>query len=369
MHLGIFLPNWIGDVVMATPALRAIRKHVGERGRITGIMRPYVSDVLAGTNWLDDGILYTKKRGQAGARRGNAVKELRAAQFDSVLLLTNSFRTAWMARRSGASERIGYGGSLRGWLLTRVISQGRTHECGLRLPPIDAYLQLAGALGCPPESPRLELGTTFEDEQAADDVWKSLELPPGERVVVLNSGGAYGAAKHWPAEHFAELARRIVAHAPVSVLVNCGPAERDIAAEIVRRADDCRVVSLAGRRELPTGLTKACIRRSRMLVSTDSGPRFFGLAFGKPVVTLFGPTDPAATITHDDRETTLSLSLECQPCGKRTCPLVHHRCMRELSVGMVFAAVARHLNLEGTHVASDVAKFSIRKSEAVVRRH
>jgi heptosyltransferase-2 len=166
---------------------------------------------------------------------------------------------------------------------------------------------------------------------------------------MLNSGGAYGAAKHWPAEHFAELARRIVRSGEFSVLVNCVPAERKIAETITHLAADPRVVSLAHCEHLPIGLTKACVRRSRLIVSTDSGPRFFAIAFGKPVITLFGPTDPAATRTYYEHEICLSVGLECQPCMARTCPLGHHRCLRDLSVDTVYAAVL--LGLQST--ASD----------------
>jgi heptosyltransferase-2 len=80
-----------------------------------------------------------------------------------------------------------------------------------------------------------------------------------------------------------------------------------------------------------------------MLVTTDSGPRFFGIAFGKPVVTLFGPTAAAHTATHYDREACLSLALACRPCMERTCPLGHHRCMRDLSVDYVYRAVGRQM--------------------------
>jgi heptosyltransferase-2 len=102
-------------------------------------------------------------------------------------------------------------------------------------------------------------------------------------------------------------------------------------------------VSLANEEKLPVGLTKACLRRSRLLVTTDSGPRFFGIAFDRPVVTLFGPTDPIRTATHYGGETCLTLSLDCQPCMERICPLGHHRCMRELTVEMVYRIVAEKL--------------------------
>ncbi len=131
--------------------------------------------------------------------------------------------------------------------------------------------------------------------------------------------------------------------------MNCGPAERQIARAIVERAGDPRIASLADF-DVPLGLTKACIKRSRLLVTTDSGPRFFGIAFGKPVVTLFGPTPASHTVTHYDMETTLSLDLDCQPCMQRTCPLGHHACMRELTVEQVYAAV-----VEGLHRGQSTA--------------
>ncbi|HEX4412257.1 MAG TPA: lipopolysaccharide heptosyltransferase II [Lacipirellulaceae bacterium] len=341
MRLGVFLPNWVGDVVMATPALRALRQLAGADGQLVGIMRPYVSEVLAGTTWLDESIVYDKSRKLSPANR-NVYAELRSARLDTVVLLTNSLRTAWMAWRSGARERIGYRNDARSLLLTKRIRQPLTPD-GRPLPTAESYLHLASVAGCAAEPARLELATTAEDERAADAVWAQLNLPAGDRVVVLNSGGAFGAAKLWPAEYFAELARRIVAGGRFSVLVNCGPSERELARFIAAEAKDPRVVSLAGIEDLPVGLTKACIRRSRLLVTTDSGPRYFGVAFEKPVVTLFGPTDPLRTQLPYDRERSLSLSLDCQPCMKRVCPLGHHRCMRDLSVDMVYAATNRLL--------------------------
>ncbi len=339
-RLGVFLPNWIGDVVMATPALRALRKLVGPSGQLVGVMRPYVADVLAGTHWLDDIVLYSKD-GKCPELSGRAAqRQLRELDLDCAVLLTNSLRTAWMAWRGGARERIGYVGDFRALLLTKRLRETDRDSDDLPIPTIDSYLKLAEAAGCAPEPPRLELATRPEDERAADALWKRFGLPSGDQVVVLNSGGAFGSTKHWPAEHFAKLAQRIVAKWGFSVLVHCGPAERDDAARIVALAGDRRIVGMSELDRLPMGLAKACVRRSRMLVSTDSGLRFFGIAFGKPVVTLFGPTAPEATRTHYDRETCLSLSLDCQPCMERTCPLGHHRCLRDLSVDQVYAAVA-----------------------------
>jgi heptosyltransferase-2 len=359
MRIGVVLPNWIGDVIMPTPALRALRKLAGDGGRLVGIMRPYVAEVLEGTSWLDAQIVTDKPANRFRIAARSVYNELRAERLERIVVLPNSLRTAWIAWRSGARERIGHAGQGRRLLLTNSFRRPLRDD-GSLVPTIEAYLRLAAAAGCELESPRLELKTTPADERAADDAWRILGLPEQGDIVILNSGGAYGAAKHWPVEHFAELARRIVGDWPVSVLVNCGPAERDIAAEVAARAAHPRIVSLAQVEELPIGLTKACIRRSRLVVTTDSGPRFVAIAFDKPVVTLFGPTDPQATATGYEREVSLSLQLDCQPCMERTCPLVHHRCMRELSVERVYAAVAellqdRRHSLSGAHWSRDAA--------------
>jgi heptosyltransferase-2 len=342
MRIGVILPNWVGDVVMATPALRALRKMAGPEGELIGIMRPYVADVLAGTEWFDRQVYYDKSHGWFRSTNRPVFRELRALQIDRMLLLTNSLRTAWLAWRSGARERIGFKNEARSLLLTKRVQQPLAFDGGT-VPTVDGYLLLAQEAGCAKEAPILELATTPGEEFAADAAWNQLGLPSGDRVVVLNSGGAYGAAKQWPVEHFAELARRVSRDGEYSVLVNCGPAERDIAREIARQANSPHVVSLADCEALPVGLTKACIRRSRLLVTTDSGPRYFGVAFNRPVVTLFGPTDPLRTQLPYKREATLSLSLDCQPCMARVCPLGHHRCMRDLSVDMVHIAVKHAL--------------------------
>lgn len=339
MRTGIFLPNWIGDVVMATPALRSLRKAADRRGdQLIGIMKPYVADVVNGLNWLDDTIF-------AGTPETRC--RLRDAELDRVVLLTNSFRTAVAAWRSGARERIGFAQDFRGPLLTTKLYQPREGWRAAPVPPIDGYLQVAYAAGGEWEPPTLELATSEADEAAADLVWKQLDLPSGDRVVVFNSGGAYGAAKSWPVEHFAQLAARVAGNG-FHVLVNCGPAERDIAREIARSSGSENVKSLADfpsadAWSVPIGLSKAVIKRSRLLVTTDSGPRFFGIAFGKPVVSLFGPMGPHATRTHYADETPLSLNLDCQPCEKAVCPLDHHKCMKDLSVELVFRAVSAKL--------------------------
>jgi heptosyltransferase-2 len=342
MKIGLFLPNWIGDAVMATPTLRAVREQFGPDTRLIGVMRPSVADVLAGTPWLDECLLYDPRSRHASQRSWPLVRTLRRARLDIALLLSNSFRTALLARLAGANERVGYSRYGRRWLLTRPLEPPRSADGTLAPNPmVDYYLALAAAIGCEHTSPRLELQTTSHDEQAADQVCRQFYLRE-DRIVVFNCSGAFGAAKLWPTEHFAELAKRVAELLDHDVLVVCGPSERALAAEIEQRAHHSRVVSLA-RQPLSLGLSKACVRRARLMVTTDSGPRHFAVAFGVPVVTIFGPTHPRWVENPTAQATDVRLALDCIGCQRRTCPLSHHRCMRELSVDQVYQHVAAAL--------------------------
>lgn len=344
MKIAIFLPNWVGDAVMATPTLRAIRTRYPQ-AEIVGVLRPYVAEVLAGVD-LVDRLMPHEPKGTDVQRRGwRFIQELRREKFDIAVLLPNSLRSAWMAWTSGARRRVGFDRDGRGWLLTdRLIPKSRTEPN----PLIDEYLRLASLLGCRDTSRNMELATTPEDERQLDTYWS--ENHPrlrGLGVICLNPGGAFGSAKHWPTEHFAALARRLAVDTGRTILVLCGPAEREEANAIVRAADHQHVVSF-GDAKLSLGLTKAAVRHSELLVTTDSGPRHFAPPFGVPVVTLFGPTHVAWSETYYERSLHLQLEVDCGPCQQRTCPLIHHRCLRELSPDRVYTAARALLERYGT---------------------
>src|SRR5262249_6039934 len=153
-----------------------------------------------------------------------------------------------------------------------------------------------------------ELGLTDADRAAADQAFNDLGLTDDRPVVCLNTGGAFGPAKNWPIGYFATLARRLVREQDVAGLGLCGPGGRESARAIVAEANVPGVVSLADQR-LSIGLTKACVKRSALMVTTDSGPRHFATAFDVPVVSLFGPTHIAWTRTHHTRAVHLQVRL------------------------------------------------------------
>jgi heptosyltransferase II len=347
MKIAVFLPNWVGDVVLATPTLRAFREQVGEKGRLYGVMRPQVAEVLAGTTWLDAQFIYDPHSPDLRQRGWSLVRRLRRERIDLAMLLPNSWRTALLARASGARDRLGYARSGRGILLNRRLHAPRKDGHWAAVSAVDYFLELAYAAGCPTASRQVELATLPADEQAADRVWAKFRLPRGRQVVIVNSGGAFGAAKLWPTSYFAALARRVATEDRRHVLVLCGPQERGLAAEIVRGAAHPRVQSLADE-HLGIGLSKACVRRAAAMVTTDSGPRHFAAAFGVPVVTLFGPTNIALSENYHPQAIHLQHELDCVPCQQRSCPLGHHRCMRDLKIDEVYYALRQLLPSRAT---------------------
>ncbi len=342
MRVGVLLPNWVGDVVMATPTLRTLRKHLPE-ARIIGLARPYLATLLDGTRWLDQVIPWEHKGRGRFSRSLHTLRQIRAEQLDILISLRASLSGGLLAKLSAAKQTIGYARHGHGWLLTKPIQP--LHH-GLKSPPVSAvddYLNLIDvSLGFTTTNKQLELATMPANEAAADGVWKRLKLPPGQQVMLLNTGGAFGNAKHWPSEYSVSLALRAADEFGLTTLILCGPQERAAAAAIEQAANHPKVKSLAND-DVSFGTTKAIIRRGRLMVTTDSGPRHVASALNVPTIAMFGPIDARWSRNYQRDSIELAVKLDCAPCGKHSCPLGHHRCMRDLTVDHVLKAVARTL--------------------------
>jgi heptosyltransferase-2 len=338
----VVAPNLIGDAVMATPCLRTVRQ-TWPSARITVVAKPQVAPVFDGAPWFDHRILFAPRAARSEHRMMRAVLALRKERAELAILLPNSFRSALLAWMSGIPRRLGYARGGRAGLLTERLQPRRNAGGGfLPVPAVEYYLALARQVGAFPTSARTELFTTPDDEAAADAAWGRLGLPSHRAVIVLNTGGAFGPAKNWPVGHFVTLAQQLAHLRGTHVLVLCGPAERDTARAIAARSNHPRVVSLANG-PLSIGLSKACVRRAALLITTDSGPRHFAGAFGTPVITLFGPTHIGWTRTYHPNAIHLQQPVPCGPCQQPVCPERHHRCMVELTPEAVLEAAARLL--------------------------
>lgn len=338
---------------MATPAIRAVREQFPD-AHLVGIGKPYVAGVFEGSPHLNEWINFDK-RGPGQQGLFPVARLLRHSEIDVGVIFPNSLRAALLARLGGCKRRIGFARYGRSMLLTDRLHASRNRLGRIVPAPVLLdYNRLVEQTGATVTSLRLELFTNREDEKLAEDVWVRMGCCEQSEVVTLNPGAAFGSAKLWPAQYFADLARRLTDEHGCKVLVLCGPAERELARQIVRLSHRCQVFSLA-EEAVSLGLTKACVRRCNLLISTDSGPRHFAAAFSKPVVALFGPTFINWTNTFFPLEIRLQRQVPCGPCQQRQCHL-DHRCMKDLTPDEVYRAALSLLNRSGLRFQPEVSR-------------
>jgi heptosyltransferase-2 len=332
-------PNWVGDVVMATPAFRAVRASC-PGARVTLLVRPYTLPVLAGAPWFDRVVeISGKPRSLAALVRASVA--LRKARADLAVVFPNSFRSALMAWLGGARMRVGYERDGRSILLTSA--EPRPWEAG-RFRPVymaEYYLALLRPLGMNPAGTALELFVTEEEDRKARDLFDRWGLGPDDPVVGVNPGAAWGSSKCWPPERFAEAADRISRASGARILVLTGPGEEEVGERIAETMQTpCLLPSPA---EIPLDVLKPVVRRLGLLVTNDTGPRHYASALGTPAVVVMGPTDPRYTSRPDEDATVLQSERDCVPCHLKTCPR-GHECMLDISPESVAEAALERLS-------------------------
>lgn len=348
MRIAVLLPNWVGDTCMATPALRAIAA-VPSLQELILVGKPGPLSVLEGLSYSNNQIAYKprSKSRECLSRRG-AAAALRSRGVDSIVLLPNSLSTGVMAWLSGAPERIGFAKNGRGILLTKPIpirSQGRSGKSvdWSRQPAIDYYLHLAEQLGAEISDKRMELAVREIDRAAADQLLNHLGFDRSRKLIVVNNASGSSPARLLPEEHIVRFAKRL-AEDGNQILFHAGPADRNKSLSYAKAADHPWVRSMGESESLPISLTRGLISASDLLVTTDSGPRHIGVALGKQVMTLFGPTAVDLTRTYNVPEFIIETSQACRPCGKDVCPLKHQRCLQDLGVERLYREAKRALS-------------------------
>ncbi len=339
-RIGVFMPTWVGDAVMATPTLRALRTGFADANLI-GVMRPVIRDLLTGTAYFDESVAFSKQRTAGLPSRWGLVGELRRAKLDAMVLLTNSMWTAAVSKMAGIGRLVGYDRDARGWLLTDKVAMPQL--AGAKQPPlmpaIDYYLKIAVHIGCSASDRRVQLAVTAAEASLGESLWQQVGFDAERPTVVINSNSATEPARLWPAEKVKALAYQIADQQSMQVLLHCGPAERELANALVAEVNHPLVASMGMAQQLPIGLTKAVLAKADAVVSTDSGPRHIAVALNRSVISLFGPTSPAGTLTYNVPETMLSMQLNCRPCYAKSCPLQHGDCMQKIEVAQVYQAL------------------------------
>ena len=328
--------NWLGDAVMTTPALAAVREGLPD-ARIALLAKPLVAELFRHHPDVDEVIVYERPGRHEGALgRLRLGAELRRRRFDGALLLQNAFDAALIAFLGRIPERAGYPTDGRRILLTLPVplTPGilERHE-------VEYYLCLLDGLGIPrPEPAALKLAVTEEEREAIETRLASLGIERGAPFVAINPGATYGSAKRWYPDRFAAVADALSAEWGAAVVVVGSTAEAPLSGEI-EAATRNPPVNLAGKttvREL-----MALLSLSSFLVTNDSGPMHIGAALGVPLVAIFGPTDWRRTSPWSERAKVVRVEIDCSPCRLRVCDR-GHECMLGVTPGMVLDA-ARQL--------------------------
>jgi len=337
--IAVFLPNWVGDVVMATPAISALARHYAGR-RIVHAGKSVALATLGPVAEADD-MVALPPGAWAAARR------LRRIGIELAVLLPNSFRSALIARLAGANRVAGYARDGRGWLLTDKLRPPRLPNGRYKpVSAVDYYIDLAEMLGAQCTSRELFLPVEPEQEAAADALLAASGVDRARPIVMLNPGASFGTSKMWSAERYAALADMLIERAAAQVIINAAPSERRIAGWVARAMRGVPVISFADR-DNTLGLLKALLRRCDLLVTNDTGARHLAAAAGIAVVTIFGSTDPRWARIDYPRERIVSVDVECAPCRRKLCCQPpgpdYHKCLERVGVEMVYAAAAELL--------------------------
>jgi heptosyltransferase-2 len=334
----IVAPNWLGDAVMALPAIADLRRHFADAHLAVAARGP-VAPLFMMVEGID-AIVTLPGRGGVGALSTwkNDAATLASGSFDTAVLLPNSFATALVARRAGIPERWGFATDWRSRMLTKALRKprGPLHQAAY-------YQALTTAIGVAPGPLHAKVRP---DAARARDLLREIGLDPDEPFVVFAPGTAYGRAKQWLPERFVELAGQIVRDRGWSVVLVGSGADRAACADISGRVPQSgarlnRVIDLSGKTDLAS--LAGVLALSHAVVSNDSGAMHLAGAVGAKVVAIFGATNEARTAplgagADAPAPTILSHPVFCRPCMLRECP-IDHRCMRGVTASAAFETI------------------------------
>ncbi len=319
--------NWIGDAVMNTPALAAIRATF-PRAEIVLVANPLVAELFIHHPCCDRVIIYDKKgkdKGVVGLMRFSAI--LRKERFDMAILLQKAVEAAIIAWLARIPVRIGYKTDGRGFLL----SHGLTFDDHIQKQHhVYHFLHLLKSFGIESKDHQQALQLT-----PAEIAWAT-ELLTEQKWVAINPGAAYGSAKRWLPERFAAVGDRVAKQYGFNILLIGGPAEADIGVEI-EALMSVKPLNLIGKTTVREMM--ALVSLVRLMVTNDSGPMHIAAAFKRPIVAVFGSTDHKTTHPYGTPHRIVRKEFDCAPCLLRQCP-IDHRCMVSVTADDVMAAIA-----------------------------
>jgi heptosyltransferase-2 len=335
-NIVVRMPNWIGDLVMATPILSDLRKAY-PHAHITAMSRYPLCDLLREDPEIDELFCFSKGSG-FGRRneRRDIVEKLRKGKFDLGILLTHSFSSAWWFWLGGVVNRVGYSCNGRKFFLTKSLpfpSAMQTQHL------VITYKMLLQPLGIPLSETAPRIYLTEKEREAARTLLSQYGVPPGCQVVGINPGATYGSAKCWLPERFKEVTERLLAADKDLYIVFFGDTATVSLVKEICEGFSSRVINLAGLtsvRELA-----ALISIVDVLLTNDSGPMHVADAVGTSIIALFGSTSEVVTGPYRGG-TVIHKHVDCSPCYQRSCP-IDFRCMKRIEADEVFCALMKVL--------------------------
>ena len=328
--------NWIGDVVMATPALRALRTAF-PCAQISVLAKPWVLPLLGHQEGVDRLLRYDAPGRHAGlAGRVRLAGDLYGERYDGAILLQRAFEAALICFGARIPVRAGLATDGRSLLLTHRVRAGPQI---MRIHRVRHNLELLAHLGIPAAGTDLELPLGRRDLARAERLLESRGIPRDRPCFGLNPGAAFGGAKRWKPERFAAVSTHLAREYGACGLIFGSASERDLGDRVCRTAPHARLTNLAGATTLEEAV--ALIGLCGLFITNDSGLMHVAAALDVPLVSIFGPTDPSTTSPWCTRHRLIRKEgLPCSPCMERECGPGHHLCMEAIASDEVCAAAA-----------------------------
>ncbi|MCB1068041.1 MAG: lipopolysaccharide heptosyltransferase II [Simkania sp.] len=332
------MPNWIGDLVMATPILTDLRFAFPDAS-ITAMVYEKIGPLIEADPAIDELFLFSRAKGMIRRiRQRNIVEKLRDGNYDLGLLLTNSFSSAWRFWQGGVKNKVGFSGDGRSFLLDQAVpfpKERKTQHLVL------TYKALLKHIGVPRSETAPRLFLKKDEKEGAWDFVKRFDIPAEAKLIGINPGAAYGSAKCWLPERFREVAKRLIDEDPSHFVLFFGDLSHKQLINEICTGLPARAVNLAGQTDLR--LLLALISICSVFLTNDSGPMHIADSLDIPLVALFGSTDPIATGPYRHGQAVMQKKVPCSPCFKRVCP-IDFPCMKGLTVEDVFNRVLKTLH-------------------------
>jgi heptosyltransferase-1 len=327
----IIKPSSLGDVTHALPVLRLLRRRY-PAAKISWLVAPYCSGLLEGHPDLDEVILFDRRRfgtawknPAAGLGLIRFKRDLRRRRFDWVIDLQGLFRSGWLAWFTRAPVRIGFANARE---FAPIFYTHRIPINSMEQHAVDRYLRIAAAAGCANDPIEFPFAHTDSDRTTVREL-------TGDDPYAVLLPGANWETKRWPVENYQSLVQPIRDRFNLKCITAGGPDTIDLAAKIPSAQN------LAGKTNLPQLV--ALLERASLVIANDSGPMHIASALNKPLVTIFGPTNPTRTGPYNRPDSVVRLDIPCSPCYSRKCS--HTSCLRWLQIQPILSTAAEQLNV------------------------